>query len=472
MDTYTAFYSRLLMPAWEGLVRDRPTMTRWALLDQTQWRPSEEIQKLRLAHLRRLLLHAGERIPHYRDLFRRERFDPAGLRTLDELAQLPILTREVVRERYRDLVDPATADTRVSKHTSGSTGEPVFFEYDRGSEVWRQAVKWRSYAWAGYVPGVRAVHYWGAPVPLRGLRGMKVRCDRFLRRERYVDCLQQHSGALRKTVAVIRRHRPEVLVGYTLATATLARYVLEHKLADWPPINVLVGAEALVEEDRHTIGAAFGGRVFETYGSRETMLIAAECDAHTGLHTMDEAHIVEILVGGRPARPGETGEVVVTDLHNYGMPFVRYRNGDLATAGKGSCPCGRGLGRIERVAGRRIDTLRAANGSPVPGMMICAVVASLRHQIREYQVVQRPNGHVILRIVRGSGFDSNAMEPILATIRRYLRGQPVTASFVEHIDRNRSGKQRPVVVEDAAGYDTLPVEDLRAPDGPLAAELS
>jgi len=118
--------------------------------------------------------------------------------------------------------------------------------------------------------------------------------------------------------------------------------------------------------DRSVLTGAFGPAVFETYGSRETMLMAAECEAHDGMHIQEENVLVEILRSGRAVRPGETGDVVITDLHNLGMPMIRYVNGDIATMAEDeACTCGRTLARIARVDGRRADTLTDLDGNAV-----------------------------------------------------------------------------------------------------------
>src|SRR6201999_3104727 len=110
------------------------------------------------------------------------------------------------------------------------------------------------------------------------------------------------------------------MVAYASGAGTLARFVNEHSLRDWNDIPVLTGAEGLMAADREAIEQAFGP-AFDTYGCREVMLIGSECEAHDGMHTSMENLIVELIVREpdgtvRAARPGETGEVVVTDLHN------------------------------------------------------------------------------------------------------------------------------------------------------------
>ena len=120
---------------------------------------------------------------------------------------------------------------------------------------------------------------------------------------------------------------------------------------------MIVGAERLWLHDREQIHAAFGP-AFETYGCREVMLIAAECECHDGMHASMENLIVEVIVREpdgtvRPASPGETGEVAITDLHNLSCPLIRYVTGDLAVAhAETRCACGRGLAKIGPIEGR------------------------------------------------------------------------------------------------------------------------
>lgn len=447
MDIYGGFYRTVLMPGWERL-RGRRLLERLDYLERTQWEPMSTVRAVQLAELRRLLVHAQRHIRYYGEVFADYGFDPHKVRDIEDLSRLPPLTKEIARQRRNDLVDRRTAASHIQKATSGSSGQPFELEYDRESEVWRRAMKWRTYGWAGYRPGTRALHYWGMPVPLDGLNGLKIRLDRSLRRERYVDCLAQDDRSLRQAVDVVRRFRPEVIVGFTMSLAKLARFIVERNLRDWDRISVIGGAEPLLEADRAALVEAFGDGVFDMYGARETMLLAGECEAHQGLHTMDDGHVVEVVVDGRPARPGEVGEVLVTDLHNFGMPLIRYQNGDLAEVSDGApCPCGRGLSRpIVRIIGRRTEQLRDVHGQPISGLLVPALIALFRHHVEEYQVIQRASGEVVLRVVPGHKYDASAMAEVTTKARGYLK-LPVRVEQVSRIDRGPGGKHRVVIVE-------------------------
>lgn len=445
---YAAVFSAILMPSWERVVRRRDTLKYLAYLEASQWLPAEERSKREIIELRDLLSYAGEHVPYYRELFRKERFDPRGVASRRDLEGLPLLTRQIVRERYADLVDPAHHGKNLKKGTSGSTGTPLKFEYSMTSECWRQAVKLRGYGWAGYRPGLKTFYYWAA---VSGARpSLKIRADRALRRETFVDSMKQDIASRRTALALFREIRPHIVVCYTQSCAQFARWILDEGLRDWDDLPVICGAEAVLPGDRAVLASAFGPAIFETYGSRETMLMAAECEAHTGMHLQEENLVVEVVNDGRSVPPGEPGDVVVTDLHNFGMPMIRYVNGDVAVlAEPGVCACGRALAKVARVDGRRADTLIDGDGNAVPGIVFHVLFSDARREIvRQFQAVQRDGGAVVLKVVRGKEFNEDAFTAITRRFSEYLRGLPFSIEFHEAITPHvGSGKIKTIVVE-------------------------
>jgi len=185
------------------------------------------------------------------------------------------------------------------------------------------------------------------------------------------------------------------------------------------------------------------------------MLMASECDAHYGLHTSMENLIVEVIVrepGGttRPARAGESGEVVITDLHNLASPLIRYVNGDLAVArGDQRCACGRGLVRIGPIEGRVTETLYDGAGRAVGGLVFNILFSAIGRVARNFQVVQRADRSIVFKVVPYGG---NALpEPEAALVRahaeHYLPGAKFSIEVVEDIPLTAAGKRRVVVVE-------------------------
>lgn len=445
---YTALFDSLLWPVWERVIRRRETLDHLRYLEQSQWQDQEERQAEEVRALVSLLSYAGRNVPYYRELFRAHRFEPRGVRSRADLAELPFLTREIIRERYHDLIDPAHRGKNLKKGTSGSTGTPLKFEYSMASECWRQAVKVRGYGWAGYRPGRKTFYYWAAVSAATPT--FKIRFDRLLRRETFLDSMRQDEDSRRAALEMLRRTRPEVIVCYTQSCAQFARWIVERGLRDWDDIPVICGAEAVLLADRAALAEAFGPEIFETYGSRETMLVAAECEAHAGMHLSEENLLVELTRDGRAVAPGETGDVAITDLHNLGMPMIRYLNGDLAVAGDpGRCACGRGLTRIARVDGRRADTMLDRDGNAVPGIVFHVLFSDARKElVRQFQAVQCAEGEVVLKVVRGRDFDEEAFRSVTHRFATYLRGLPFKVEFHESIlPHRRSGKIQTIVVE-------------------------
>ncbi len=455
MDLYGRLLRGVLFPGFEGL-RGRPTLALLADAERTQWASRDELHAIQSGLLRRLMRHAYRHTAHYRQLLDGLGLSPDDIRTPEDLHKLPLLDKETARTRIPERTASAPPFATVHKATSGSTGEPFVVSYNAESRHWRDAMRWRAYGWAGYQMGKRAFHYWGfgAAPPKNAGQKWKVELDHAVKRDTYFDCSPRGDAHLAAAVAAIEAARPEVIVTYSQAGATLARYVNRVGARRWGDIPVICGAERVFPDDRGALTEAFGPAVFETYGAREFMLMAAECDAHDGQHTSMEAMIVELLVREpdgtvRPARPGESGEVVVTDLHNLAVPFVRYVIGDLATArAPARCTCGRWLDRIGPIDGRIAETLRDGAGNPVNGLIFNILFVAQIDAARQFQAIQHVDGRLTLKIVpQAGGLPDAARAAILTFLDKYLPGIPVTIELCDDIPTTAAGKLRLVVVE-------------------------
>jgi phenylacetate-CoA ligase len=455
MNLYGKLFQSVLFPAWESGVKKRPTLNRRNFLEKTQWRSLDELHAIQAGALRRLIRHAYANVPLYREKLQAVGLTDANIRTPEDLRKMPLLSRNEARARPKDRESTAAPFTAIRKNTGGTTGQPLLFGYDLDSEYWRNAAKLRGYGWAGYQLGDKALHFWGAPVERRPpfQKRAKIAVDRWLRREHYISCGVMSDEVLALAARTIATERPTALVCYTQAGAELARFITKNGLRKWESVNVICGAERLFPHDRAALEAAFGPGVYETYGCREVMLIGGECEAHDGLHLTMENLIVEVLVTeadgtSRPAKEGERGDVVITDLHNLGMPFIRYANGDSAIAGPTTrCSCGRTLPRLAYVEGRTTDTLRDAEGSAISGLVFNVVFTALASAVRQFQVVQHKDRSVTLRVVPGEAFNEAVLEETRRECGRFLKGVDVRIEKVAEIPLTAGGKHRVSIVE-------------------------
>jgi phenylacetate-CoA ligase len=351
-----------------------------------------------------------------------------------------------MRTNYENMKARDPGNSLWVKSTGGSTGEPLHFAYTRESFEWRVAMSLRGYGWAGAPPGSKQAYVWGvATTPPSTLGKLKERLHHFVERKRYFNCFDFDSDAMLHCLDVLERWQPDAIVGYTNPLYELARFSLQNSRAIEVP-NVLCAAEKVHPVQREAMQEAFGCAVFDTYGSREFMLIASECEAHSGLHVSMENLIVEVVdESGKPVPSGEVGRLLITDLHNYGMPFIRYEIGDLARASNRQCTCGRGLGMIEDVVGRSLDVIRTPSGRVVPGEFFPHLMKDYA-AIRRFQVIQEELDALTVLLQGHTTIPAETIDRIEAQIKQTL-AEPMRLQLkaVDEIPLNRTGKHRVTV---------------------------
>ena len=444
---YETAFRRVLFPAYES-VRRRRTLAYLDDYRRDQWLAPERIAALQWERLQRLLQHCHREVPYYRRQWRELGITPGDIRNLDDYAKLPVLTKADIRAHFDELKADSLRDGLLYKATGGSTGEPMRFGYTRESNDRRTAVMWRGYEWAGSRMGRRTLFLWGGPVgdPTRAHQ-LKDRLYNSMFARRILNSFKMTEANMADYADAIDRYRPDIIVAYVGPLVQLAQWLTASGRNIWQPQGIIGGAEAMHEFQREAIQQAFGAPVYNTYGCREFMLIAAECEHRHGLHVNSDHLVVEVRTPHGAACGHQAGDVVITDLFNYGMPFVRYANGDRATIAAQPCACGRGLPLLERVDGRVLDAIRTPQGHVLPGEFFPHMLKDVPG-LQRFQLVQRRLDRLDLSIVRGAGFDEASLEYIRNEVDKVL-GDSVQlhCHFVDDIPLTRSGKMRVTVSE-------------------------
>lgn len=445
MSLYAPLFRHVLYPAYESGLRRRDTFAHLRAYERDQWRSFDELQALQWQRLQALIAHCWEHVPFYRQWWGAAGMTAAAdIRDRDDYARLPLLTKAVIREHADALVAPLRRDALYFKATGGSTGEPMRFGYTRESYERRIAVMFRGYGWSGAHLGQRTVYLWGAPVAApAGFALFKDRLYHAAFNRRMLNAFDMDEQRMAEYADVIDRFRPETIIGYVGPLYELARWMERHGRTPHRPRRVLGAAEALLPHQRETIERVFGAPAYDTYGCREVMLIAAECEARDGLHiNIDHLHVE--YAGADVDGPRE---LVITDLSNDGMPLMRYLNGDLGTPGKTACACGRGLPKLAKVDGRKLDALHTADGRLLPGEYFVYTLMNVRG-FSKYQVVQRRIDALVVRLVPEPGYGAHVEDAIRAELRK-LVGDSIAIEF-EQVDRialTASGKHRVTLCE-------------------------
>ena len=442
------FFQNVIYPFYETHLRQRKTLVYYRELERSQWLSPKELEHNQQEALGKLLRHAYTHVPYYRDMFHALGILPEDIRTPEDFRRLPHLTKDIIRENFDRLVAVNFKDKLIAKATGGSTGVPLNFAHDHDSYQWRMAAARRGYTWAGCQDGQSTIYIWGAPITVQSkFRRIKESLHQRMLGRKVFNSFHFDAAAMNACFKYINRARPQGMVGYTSAVYHLAEFIKKSGRACVKIPAIITAAEKVFPHQRVLIEEVFGGKVFNSYGSREFMLIGMECEKHEGLHLNIENLVVEILKDGEPVGPGETGEVVVTDLHNYGFPFIRYSLGDLAIAGTRACGCGRGLPLIKDVEGRLLDVIRTQKGTIVPGEFFPHLMKEF-NEVHQFQVIQKELNSLELKMV--------CREPLDSERTRFLNGALIKVfgdelridiQYVDFIPLTASGKFRVTISE-------------------------
>lgn len=413
----------------------------YEMLTDSQWWPRERIDELRAAALRRLVRIAAS-VPHYRNGFAAAGVTPDSIRSLADIRRLPVLERgELVRLGIDGMRVPGSWGMRAA--SSGSTGRAVRFLWPLEQMRWLDAGEARARAWLGSDVGTRRLE-----VRCRPVGRAQVLSAVLLNTAAFHAPVVADARAVRRLVRALERRPPALIWGVSNALYVLATALLEDGRTV-PAGACWSGGNHLHPHYRRAFERAFACRVYERYATMETGLIAHECVEGGSLHVPAEGLVAEIVrADGAPAAPGETGDVLVTSLHNTATPLIRYRVGDRAIAPAAeTCSCGRGLPVFGSVAGRSADLLRGASGAEITPGDAVAAVAPGSDSILDFQVAQQADGRLRILVVQRDAPSAAADRERIATIFERLVAPPERPAVerVEHIPLTPGGKLRTLV---------------------------
>ena len=448
MSFYGSLYRNLLWPTYEKLL-GRTTHRLLQRANQDQWKTSSDILAVQWNELQKLLHHAYTRTAWYHERIQEAGRAPDRICRREDFQHLPPLTKDDIRAHREQMLADSFRDRAYEHRTGGSTGTPLQFHLHRGTYEWRLAVSMRGYSWAGCEDGDRQFYVWGQPIGTPPWKQhLKTRLFNATLRRRIFSSFHFSPSQMTVCVREINFFHPATIIGYTNALYLLARHILDNNLSVVRPQAIITAAEGVNPIQRALIEEAFGASVFASYGSREFMLIAMECEQHRGLHISADNLLVEVVrPDGRDAADGEVGEILVTDLHNYAMPFIRYKIGDMGVLSTRACPCGRGLPLLERVEGRILDVIRTPDGRTVPGEFFPHLLKEFS-AICQFQVIQKTLEHLQIKLVLTDGDATTQLDQLRQEIRTTLGPAiHVELELVTQIPQTASGKFRVTVSE-------------------------
>ena len=404
----------------------------------------DEIQANQLARLSALLASAETQVPYYREVFRRMGCRSRDIRTLKDFAAIPILTKDIIRERLDDLIrEDMPKEKLIIGNSGGSTGVPLKFYRDRSVLDAADAGTFRNLLQAGWKPGDMIAYFWGWNIQLEAMPSYEFELRQHLRRSYQFDPFQSGPKNMDRWLDKFRAIKPKVVFGYA---STLARFAAhaENRKRRLPPVaGVFTTAERLYSHQRETLSRVFGCQVYDCYGSSEVINIASECPRGQ-MHVNTDFVVLE--VDRAAVASGEPAPFIVTGLWNYTMPFIRYRNEDCGELMDGACDCGSHFPLMQLRISRVSDNFTLPGGKVVHGEFFTHLMYG-SEGIAMFQFHQTAIDAITLWIVPGPGDPSARENAIRRTIQEVEKldssgGIRVQVKETEAIPLSATGKHR------------------------------
>jgi len=383
------------------------------------------------------VLDISKNIDFYKSIYEITNFEDFSY---ESFLKIPILTKDIIRKRLPDLLNPQfdkSSDTFFQNTSGGSTGEPV--------KLFRTGLHGKhglaNYYYSLYLNGVnpseKSIDLWGAERDMHRT-GNKFDIRNILHNKHLLNTYVLSDEIVGNYVSVLNDHKPKYIKAYVHSIYEISKYIIDNKLnINFKPI-IHCTTGPLYPEMRETISHAFNGaHVYNFYGSREVSAIAAEVANYDGLYTMYDNVFVEILDDlGNPVNQGEEGEVVITTLNNYYMPLIRYKIGDRAIKGDNSTF---GTLKIGAVIGRTLGVIFRSDGMRIDGQFFTTKFFN-KKGIKNFQLVQHSLTSATLRIVKSSEFDEKELAEIVSKMENELPGITIRIIFQDKIDLTSTGK--------------------------------
>ncbi len=405
-----------------------------SFFDKSQWFSPEEMKAYQEKRLRQIVLHAVQNVPYYRELFENLHLKAEDIRSLEDLKQIPILTKETLASQFQRLQALNRARYRPQVlHTSGTTGRQLAFLEDRHSNVLEFVYYWRSWGWAGYRLGDRFASF-ASPYFMKHFDQAKPVNHAFKRALGWLllSGLSLSYEKIDGYTDLMRRYKIKFLQGMPSELYYFSLFLRERKIKDLHFKAVFSAGEILLPYQRKTIESVLKSPVYDAYGHMERTVAISECPARS-LHVHSDYGILE-RVDIKPAGADKNlkmASILGTTLYNFSMPLLRYDVGDNVEFEEEaeSCVCGRGLPVVKRIAGRRNDVIVTPEGQIIPCLFL---VFDEAPNIVMGQFVQEEVESLRIRIVRSPAYTTENETELLANVRKFT-GSKIRL-YVEYTD--------------------------------------
>ncbi|MCM8760896.1 MAG: phenylacetate--CoA ligase family protein [Candidatus Omnitrophica bacterium] len=392
----------------------RQTFKSYNELKKTQSYSEEQLAEFQFEKLKRLLIHARDYTDYYKEAFAVSSFDPQAMESALDLRKAPLLKRSMIRKAPSRFISSDRRRKLSRLATSGSTGEPLIFYLSNERVSANKAAYLMLYEWWGLQIGDKEVVFWGSPRDFTAYNIAKKIRDRLLNTH-LLPAFNMSATTMFGYLDFIKRYRPKDIFGYAHSIYLLARYARNRGISmrNAAIRVVFTTAEVLHGFQRKTIEEVFGCPVSNCYGGRDSGLVAFECPA--GSMHINPNIITEVIKDATPVGEGIKGEIVVTDIDSYGMPFIRYCTGDEGVVGNRRCACGRPYPIMDEIIGRDTDYVVSPSGEFIHPLALEYIFRELEG-IDYFKIVQEKEDKLVVTMSVNDRFEKKLETDIKARI--------------------------------------------------------
>ena len=392
--------------------------------------PRETILTYQKKQLERLLRHAYQTTPYYHELLKTDSPD---------ISQILPLEKQIVRKHLEKLCSEAfTPQQRIRNATGGSTGTPLTFYQDRNYWNQRNLSVYYFDRWAGWDFGEPQLILWGAQVDLEDKNNWKQALNTYWRNQHWLNSFQLTDSMMHGTFQKMQRWHPKTILAYPSSLYQFAKFISENNLSPrWNLKGIISSAEMLHPHYRALAESVFNTKIYNRYGGREVGLIAMEC-TEGRMHINCRDIYLEVDSADPYTKPGD---LLVTQLNNYTMPFIRYRIGDIGRLSDEMCPCGNQLPVLAELLGRSTATFRTKTGALIHGGYFTQQFYNL-DGVTQFQLIQETLEKCILKLVINEQWKKETGDHIVQKVQDALGAEvTVKIEFVDEIPLSKSGKR-------------------------------
>jgi phenylacetate-CoA ligase len=409
--------------------------------------PLERIERLQRYRLHKIIRHAYETVPFYRQAMDERGLRPSDFRTVEDLAKLPLIDGLMVQRNVEAFLSTRyDDDSRLALYSAGSSsGIRRGIYWDKTSVLGTRATAVRDRVVVANLVGRRSgvsIHIVPSGSEYFVLRPFFQAATLNLRSHGQHHVLSPEQP-FELVAERLKAMQPQVVSSYSSYAEQFFRFLADRQMSITLPRLWLYGAEMLSPSGKDLIENTFGCPTYSTYQATETARLGFQCEQRQGFHlNVDLCSLRIVDEAGRTVAPGELGEVVISNLHNRAMVLLNYRLDDWGVMAREPCSCGRSLPLLERLEGRSSEMLQLADGRTISSLTLDAYCDEELKPVLQVQIVQPAPGHIRWRLVRSSSADPDTLRRDLLERCRVVLGEDtkVEVEFVDGIPSTPQGK--------------------------------